>query len=252
MRKTIWASTFAIAAFSLTGQARAEANLHDGDVLRPGSNMIYPEAGFPELAFGWQHGVSNTVDVGIRASLIYGFEYIPVYAGELGLGVRVPIRITPLKTGKVSLQIHVDPGIKFDSFGTGYGCVLYVGGVCQGGYGYGFGGLFGGGLHFGLWVPVGVDVGIHINQNMTITPGVEIPIFINFTGFVYGAIPILVGAHFQYNINDRMSVGGTLKLGPTILSYTPPGCVAGPFNVCGSFTGATLGLIASGFFAYAF
>jgi hypothetical protein len=249
MRKTIWASTFAIAAFSLSGQARAEANLHDGDVLRPGQNMIYPEAGYPELAFGWQHGVSDKVDVGIRASLIYGFEYIPTAPGVLGFGVRVPIRITPLKSQRVSLQIHVDPGLKFDSFGAStYGCVQAVpGGPCV--YNYGFYDIFGYGMHFGLWVPVGVDVGIHINRDATITPGVEIPIFINFTNGVYGAIPILIGAHFQYNLNDRMSVGGTLQFGPSILTYTP---ACGPFANCPGVTYTPFGLQASGFFAYAF
>jgi hypothetical protein len=248
MRKTIWASTFAIAAFSLSSQARAEASLHDGEVLRPGQNMIYPEAGWPELAFGWQHGVSDKVDVGIRASLIYGFEYIPWTAGALGLGVRVPIRITAMRSQRVSLQIHVDPGFKFDSFGVNaFGCTQYVAGQCVG-YAYGYYDLFAYGLHFGLWVPVGLDVGIHINRAMTITPTVEIPIFINFTNGVYGAVPILIGAHFQYNINDHMSVGGTLKFGPSILTYTPT--CAGALG-CPSYTTATFGLQATGFFAYA-
>jgi hypothetical protein len=250
MRKTIWASTFAIAAFSFGSQARAEASLHDGEVLRPGQNMIYPEAGWPELAFGWQHGVSDKVDVGIRLSLIYGAEYIPWTAGVLGMGVRVPIRITAFRSQKVSVQIHVDPGLKFDSFGTGaFGCTNYIAGQCVGGYTYDYFGLWSV-LRFGLWAPVGVDIGIHINRAMTITPTVELPIFINFTNGVYGAIPILIGAHFQYNINDRMSVGGTLKFGPSILTFSDPAC-AGAIG-CPSVTAATFGLQATGFFAYAF
>src|SRR6185437_10509542 len=128
MRKTILAGMFAaaaVASLTFTTEARADAAVHSGDVLRPGENMIYPEVGWPELAFGFQHGVSNTVDVGIRASFIYGFEYAVDFPGVLGFGVRVPIRITPLRTQRVSLQIQLAPGLKFDSFGAGGGCVRF-------------------------------------------------------------------------------------------------------------------------------
>jgi hypothetical protein len=258
---------FAAAALTLASEARAQANLHSGDVLRPGDNMIYPEVGWPYLAFGWQHGLSDKVDIGVKGSFFYGWEYTAGTA--LGLGVTVPIRITALKTGRVSLQIKIEPGLKFDNFGSNnvYGvgaciqvdrfgnCVRYAGGYYGGYYGYLGNDL----LHFGLNLGLGLDVGIHINDKATITPGLEMPIFINFTNGVYGAIPVLIGAAFQYSINDNMSVGANLKLGPSILAlgnnayynqyacgYVAPGIVAS----CGPPT--PLGLIAIGFFAYKF
>lgn len=246
----------AAAFFTLGREARAQANLHSGDVLRPGENMIYPEVGWPDLAFGWQHGVSDKVDVGIRAGFNYGWEYTQGIA--YGLGVRVPIRITPLKTGKVSLQIHIDPGLKFDNFGSGYGgyaCVRFnPNGTCaqyNGTY-YGYYGWVNSGLHFGLWLDAGIDVGIHLTRDVTLTPGLEIPTFINFTNGTYGAIPLLFGVAFQYNINDSMSVGANVKLGPSILAvgdYGGCGVVAGGVVVsCGAPT--PLGFLTQGFFAY--
>lgn len=252
MRKTILAGMFAAAAaaaaFTVVGEARADAPVHSGDVLRPGENMIYPEVGWPDLAFGWQHGVSSSVDVGIRASFIYGWEYTTFTA--LGFGLRVPIRITPLKTNRVSLQIQIAPGLKFDNFGSG-GCSVTPGGVvvaCGGYYDY-----FGGdALHFGLWLYANLEVGIHINRDATISPSLEIPTFVNFTNGTYGAIPLLFGAAFQYNINDQMSVGGSLKLGPSILAIgSYYGCGVNAFGVAASCGPPTpLGLIANAFFGY--
>ena len=255
MQKTIWATMVAAAALSFGSEARAQANLHSGDVLRPGENMIYGELGWPDLAFGWQHGVSNAVDIGIRAGLIYGWEFT-TFTG-LGLGVRVPIRITPLKTQKVSVQIQLQPGLKFDNFGGGNAlvCVRFNNqGQCTqtvsaGGYYDYFGD---GGTHFGLWLYTALEVGIHINRDATISPGIDLPIFINFTNGSYGAVPILIGAAFQYNLTDNMSLGGTLKLGPSILAIGDyngcGGAVAGVVVSCGP--PSPLGLIANGFFAY--
>jgi hypothetical protein len=252
MRKTILAGMFAAAAaaaaFTVSSEARADAPVHSGDVLRPGENMIYPEVGWPDLAFGFQHGVSEKVDIGVRASFIYGWEYTTYTA--LGFGIRVPIRITPLKTQRVSLQIQIAPGLKFDSFGS-CGQTDPLTGACIGYASYN--GAFTEALHFGLWLYAALEVGIHITREATISPGVEIPTFINFTNGSYGTIPLLFGAAFQYNINDQMSVGGSLKLGPSIFAggeYGGCGAVGG-FGVvvsCGAYT--PLGLIANAFFGY--
>jgi hypothetical protein len=242
---------FAAATFALASEARAQANLHNGDVLRPGDNMIYGEAGWPDLAFGFQHGISDKVDVGVRASFIYGWEYTPGIA--YGFGVRVPIRITPLKRPRVSLQIHIDPGIKFDNFGTSYGacvafdrfgnCIRYGGGPYYGYYGW-----VNDYLHFGLWIDAGLDVGIHLTREATLTPSLEIPVYINLTNGTYGVIPFLIGVMFQYDVNDSIGLGGSVKLGPSILALEGNYYNCGPFVGCGPPT--PLGFIAQGFFAY--
>ena len=118
MRKTICASMLAAAAataFTLTsGEARAQSwGLHTGDTVRSGDNMIYGEVGWPSLGIGFQHGMSDKVDLGVRFDFIYGWDYTT--ATQLGMGLRVPIRISPIKGGKFSFQFHIDPGIKFDS-----------------------------------------------------------------------------------------------------------------------------------------
>jgi hypothetical protein len=223
---------FAAAAFTLGSEARAQANLHSGDVLRPGDNMLYGEVGWPDLVFGWQHGLTDKVDIGFRFGFIYGYEYRDY--SVLGLGMRVPIRITPVRTGKVSFQIHFDPGLKFDAFGSrrcvGVGCP------------------FGSdnGLLFGLWLAFGVELGIHVTREATVQFGMEAPFYVNFTNGVYGGLPILFGPGFEYHIDDHMGVGLNLKFGPSILAVT---CYD-QFGNAFSCSDTAFGFISQAYFAY--
>jgi hypothetical protein len=204
MRKTIVASTLALAALGFTSEAKAAGwGLHSGDTLRGGDNMVYGEVGWPSLGLGFQHGMSDKVDLGFRFDLIYGYEYTKYT--HLGLGMRVPIRIAPVKRGNFSFLIHIDPGIKFDSVGGGCGLGYYGGyGTC--------------GLEFGLWLPFGMEFGIHFNREATLQFGFEMPVHINLTNHVDGSIPILFGPGFEYQIDDHMALGLNLKFGPSILA----------------------------------
>jgi len=227
MRKAIVATTLALAAFTVGSEAKAAGwGLHSGDTLRSGDNMLYGEVGWPDLSLGFQHGMSEKVDLGFRFSLLYGAEY--TVGTHLGLGMRVPIRIAPVKRDKFSFMIHFDPGIKFDSFG----------GNC------GFNGYFYGcGLRFGLWIPFGLEFGIHLTREATLQFGMEMPVYVNFTNGVYGGIPILFGPGFEYAIDDHMAVGLNTKFGPSILAVSGTG-----FGNGASIT--AFGFITQVYFAY--
>lgn len=234
MRKTIVAATLALAAFSVGSEARAQQwGLHSGDTIRSGDNMLYAEVGWPDLSLGFQHGMSDKVDLGFRFSFDYGAEYTPYTL--LGMGMRVPIRIAAIKREKFSFLIHFDPGIKFDSFG-GYlgGCGRFG---CGGGFYYN-----GSGLRFGLWIPFGLEFGIHINREATISFGMEMPIYINLTNGAYGAIPILFGPGFEYHIDDHIALGINTKFGPSIFAEGD--------GFGGSTSSAGFGFIMQPYFAY--
>jgi hypothetical protein len=248
MQKTILASTFAIASLALTSEAWAQPNLHTADVLRPGDNMLYGEIGWPDFTMGFQHGVSDKVDIGFALSVIYGYEYTPVT--WVGMGFRVPIRITPVKGDKVSFQIHFDPGLKFDHFGNaavgGGACGPFGLGVCGPTIDFGNDGT----VAFGLWLYFGLDVGIHFTREATLSLGMEAPFYVNFTGGVYGGLPFLFGPAFEYDLNDHIGFGINAKFGPTVFAT---GCAApNPFTgACATSTaGADFGFIVQPFFAY--
>jgi len=231
MRKTIWASMFALAAFAVGSEARADWGLHSGDVLRPGDNALYGEVGWPDLSVGFQHGMSDKVDIGFRFSApIYGFEYRT--RTLLGLGMSVPIRITPVHREKFSFQFHFDPGLKFDSFGTS----RCVNNVCASNND----------LAFGLWIPFGLTFGIHITREATLSFGFDAPFYINFTNGVYGGLPFLFGPGFEYHVDDHIAVGMNLKFGPSVLASSGTDGNGNSYTA----TNTDFGLLAQAFFAY--
>lgn len=226
MRKTIVATTLALAAFAVGSEAKAAGwGLHSGDTLRGGDNMLYGEVGWPDLSLGFQHGMSEKVDLGFRFSLNYGVDYTT--ATRVGLGMRVPIRISPVKRGNFSFLIHFDPGVKFDSFGGNAGCGV---GRCYGN------------LLFGIQIPFGLEFGIHLTREATLQFGMEMPIYVNLTNGVYGNIPLLFGPGFEYAIDDHMAVGLNTKFGPSIFASS---------DAYGrGYSGAAFGFITQIYFAY--
>lgn len=229
MRKTLCASALGLALFSFGPQALAQANVHNADVLQPGSNMVYGQVGWPDFTAGFQHGVSNVVDVGVALSIIYGPEYRTQDGTEPGLGLRAPIRITPVRTERVSFQIRFEPGIKFDSFGHSNSvCANTPAGVQCANVGVSTP------VEFGFWFYFGMDVGIHITREATLTIGMEAPFYMNVTNSVYGGVPLLFGPGFEYDIDQHIGVGIKLNFGPSIIaasggSETEFGLIAQPF-----------------------
>ena len=183
--------------------------------------MLYGEVGWPDLSLGFQHGLTDKVDIGFRFSLDYGPDYTTFT--ELGLGMRVPIRITPYRSGKLSFQFRIEPGLKFDSFGHA--------GLYRGGY------VGDGALAFGIQLPIGLDLGIHLTREATLSFGFDMPVYVNLTNGVFGAIPLLFGPGFEYHIDEHIGLGANTRFGPTIFASN-------------GTSGADFGMIAQFFFAY--
>lgn len=220
MRKTIVASTLALAAFAVGNEAWAAGagwGLHTGDTLRSGDNMVYGEFGWPAVSLGFQHGMSERVDLGFRLDLNYGFEYTTLTT--LGLGMRAPIRINLTKGGKFSALLHFDPGVKFDSFNIGGGRPL-----------------------FGIWLPLGLEFGVHLVPEATLQFGFDMPFYLNLTQAVYVAIPVLFGFGFEYHVDDHIGVGLNTRFGPSI--------GAGGITPGFAFSGVGFGFITQAGFTY--
>ena len=174
--------------------------------------MAYAEAGWPDVSLGFQHGMSDKLDIGAKLSLTYGVAGT-TFTG-VGMGVSAPIRIGFLKSDKLSALIHVDPGVRFMTFS---------------------------GPLFGLQVPVGVEFGIHLTPEATVGLGFDLPFYLNFTNGVFAVIPPLAGAGFEYHVSDQISVGLNTRFGVAIF--------AGGLGGFG-FAGTGFSFLTQGFFAY--
>ena len=166
--------------------------LHSGDTIGDGGTLIFGEVGWPDLSFGFQHGVSTSVDIGLRVSFLYATEYVVPKPGNQtsfipGLGLSIPVRVTIARNDRLSLLVHVDPGIKFDGFDPK--------------------------IFAGPQLPIGVDLGLHLSRRSTLTLGADVPLAILVTPQVTGYVPLLVGLTFESRFTDHFGMSFNLRTG---------------------------------------
>jgi hypothetical protein len=204
MRKTIVAASLALAAFSVGSEARAAGwGLHSGETLGQGDNMLYGEVGWPDFSAGFQHALSSRADIGFRFSLPYGYDYTT--DSQVGMVMRVPIRLALTKSNKFSALFHFDPGLKFESLGDQDPRNHFI--------------YNGGRLAFGFALGVGLEFGFHLSREATINFGFEAPIYLNVTGRAYAAVPLLFGPGFEYQIDNHIALGFNTRFGPTLFAF---------------------------------
>jgi hypothetical protein len=187
MRKIMCASLLGVAAFAGGSQAFAWG-LHAGETIGSGDNLVYGEAGWPDVSLGIQHGINDSIDIGGRLSLSYG-PVGTVQGAAAGLGLRAPIRISIMKGETLSLYVHVDPGINFATFSP---------------------------VLFGMQFPIGIEAGYHIDKKMTVSAGFDMPFYLNFTQTVFFVIPPMAGPGFEYHLDEHMTAGINTRFGAAI------------------------------------
>ena len=191
MRIAIAAAT--VVALALSGEARAQArttaprySLLGGTTVPRGEDVVSGEFGWPSATFGFTHGMSPTTDIGIKFDLLYGVEYTT--NTQFSIGIRVPLRLNLLRRDKVSVLVHVDPGIKMYSTSP---------------------------VDFGLQWPIGVTLGYTATPEFNVGFGVELPMFLSVTpspvAFILGP---LFGPAFEYHVDRQLTVGLNTRFGP--------------------------------------
>ncbi|APR83095.1 Hypothetical protein A7982_08444 [Minicystis rosea] len=169
--------------------------LHSGDTVPHRDVMLYGELGWPDLSLGFQRGMGENVDVGVRATVALGVDYIlprdrnGVQDMSLGIAFTVPIRVRVLRTEKLSLLVHADPGIKFEYFDPK--------------------------PFAGPHLPVGIDLGIHVTELTTLTLGVDVPFMFRVTPDPTVLIPFLAGVSVERRFTDHF--GMSLNVRPGLL-----------------------------------
>lgn len=228
MRRTIWASLFGVATALVGSEAMALGggtgwSIHGGDTVHSHDLMLYGEIGWPDISGGIRYGINEKFDIGGRLSLIWGYEFAG--ATNLGLGAEFLMRFGLVKSQKLSVLLHLDPGFKI--FGHGYDDPYYhYYGACGP---FRYCGAYGGGL-FGLQVPFGVEFGLHFNPQWTLQLGADLNLDIFFAR--YGAVASLqplFGAGFEFHVTDRLGLGVNTRIGPTIFIDN------GNYGYCGGY-----------------
>jgi hypothetical protein len=182
-------------------QNRIEKAAHAGDrwsmfaadTVGDGENLVGARLGWPDLTLEFLHGVSPTVDIGGEFQLSYAFEGTTIN-NKVGIGFAAPIRGTVFHNDKISVLLHIDPGIKIL---TGLGPAK-----------------------FGVQAQAGFALAFRVGSALHVGFGVDVPFVIYFTGDQNPivAIPPIFGPFLEYHVDKHFTLGLDTRFG--ILWYS--------------------------------
>jgi hypothetical protein len=192
MRKMLM--VFALAAafpFQANAQTRSivgdgRYSLLGGEVLGKGVNAVSGEFGWPSITFGYTHGMGQNWDIGAKFDLLYGVEGITSLT-QFGLGFRVPMRATILRSDRLSVLVHVDPGLKLFTYSPAV---------------------------FGFSFPVGVVLGYAASREVNVAFGVDLPMTLYVAPNANFFIGPWFGPAVEYHVDQRLLVGFNTRFGP--------------------------------------
>jgi hypothetical protein len=169
-------------------------SLLGGETVGTGTNVVSGEFGWPSVTFGVTHGLSRDTDVGAKFDLLFGIDGDST-ASQFGIGFRVPYRMVAMRSDRLSVLLHIDPGIK-----------IFTTSPALFGFGFPVGAVFGYAVQRDLTIAFGVD----LNMSLFVTPSP-----------VRFVISPMFGPAVEYHVDPRLAVGFNTRFGPVI--YTNAG-----------------------------
>jgi hypothetical protein len=162
-----------------------------GETVSPSRDALSFELGWPGITFGYLHGLSDRADLGVKFDLLYGVE--GTTDSRLGFGLNVPLRVVALRKDKVSVLLHIDPGLR-----------TYV---------------TGGDTNFLIRVPVGVNLGIQATPELRLAAGVDLPLALSVTPSpIFFAAGPQFGVAAEYFVDKDLLVGLNTRFGPLFIT----------------------------------
>jgi hypothetical protein len=162
-----------------------------GETVSPDRDAISFEMGWPGLIFGFARGLSDRSDVGFKIALLYSLEN--TNTSVFGAGADVPFRLVVNRHEKVSLGLHVDPGVRlYTKNGTS---------------------------NFLTRFPVGGILGIQATPELRLAASADLSMAINWTHTPYLEIGPQFGFAAEYAVDKNLLVGLTGRFGPQFYSY---------------------------------
>jgi hypothetical protein len=166
-------------------------SLLGGETVGTGVNVVSGEFGWPSVTFGITHGLSRESDVGAKFDLLFGVEGA-TEASQFGIGFRVPYRMVALRSDRLSVLLHIDPGIKlFTTSPAAFGLAFPVGAV------------------FGYAATRDITVGFGVDVNMTL--------YVTPSPVSFWISPMF-GPAVEFHVDPRLAVGINTRFGPVLPS----------------------------------
>jgi len=185
--------TFGI-ALSASAQRRADVpplpgakySLLGGETVGKDVNVVSGEFGWPSITFGVTHGVSRDSDIGLKFDLLFGVEGVSS-ASQFGIGFRAPLRTVLLRNDRLSVLVHIDPGLKVFTTSPAL---------------------------FGLGFPVGAIFGYAARPDLTVAFGVDLGMTLYVAPDVSMVFAPMFGPAVEFHVDPRLAVGFNTRFGP--------------------------------------
>ena len=166
-----------------------------GETVSTGSDAFRFDLGWPGIGFTYLHGLSDRTDVGAQFDLLYGWENTD--RSKFGFGFGVPLRLVVNRKDKVTIGLHVDPGIR-----------VYTGNNVTGG------------TDFFLRFPVGGMLGIQINPELRLAAAIDLNMAIQFANTAFFEVGPQFGFDAEYAVDRNLRVGINGRFGPQFYSFS--------------------------------
>ncbi len=163
-------------------------SMYAGDTVGDGENAVGAELGWPDLTLSFIHGMGATSDIGAKFELTYAFEGSTA-DNTVGFGVRVPLRFNVARGDKISVLLHVDPGIKLLTYDP---------------------------ISFGFQAPLGLVLAFRAGHALSVGFAVDVPFVFYFTGIPKPLvfIPPQFGPVLEYHVDKNVTLGFNARFGP--------------------------------------
>ena len=163
-----------------------------GETVSPERDALSFELGWPGLTFGYTRGLSDRSDVGLRIGLLYAQEN--TNNAVFGTAVDVPFRVVINRHEKVSIGLHIDPGVRlYTKSGT---------------------------TNFMTRFPVGGTLGIQVSPEVRISATADLTMAINWTHTAFFEVGPQFGFAAEYNADKNLLVGLKVAFGPQFYSFS--------------------------------
>ncbi|HEY4884522.1 MAG TPA: hypothetical protein VII08_12890 [Myxococcales bacterium] len=186
-----WTAAAQTAPAVATG-APGHWSLVTGETVSPDRDAIGFELGWPGISFSYLHGTSDRTDVGARFNLLYGFENTTHTA--FGAGVDVPFRLVVNRSNKVSVGLHIDPGLRIYTRNSQ--------------------------TDFMTRFPVGGVIGFQATPELRLAASADLSMAVNWTHTAFFEISPQFGLGAEYAVDRNLLVGLNTKFGPQFYTYT--------------------------------
>src|SRR3954452_24881583 len=170
-----------------------------GETVSPSADAFRFDLGWPGVGFTYLHGLSDRTDMGVQFDLLYGWEN--TNRSKFGFGFGVPLRLVVNRKDKVTIGLHIDPGIR-----------VYTGDNVTGG------------TDFFLRFPVGGILGIQVTPELRLAATIDLNMATQFLSHDFGPNAFFeVGPQFgfaaEYAVDRNLDVGLNVRFGPQFYSF---------------------------------